>query len=154
MNTPIDNELMKEKYEDKICGQSCLAILEDTTIENIMNQWENFFGEFKGYTSYRDLITFIKNIGYSVKRKKKIESREFIYIARVQWLGNGKKQDKPYYGWNSWYEASCNTHYIIFLPKEGKFYCNGENRWRNILDIESYLKSEGKGVITSILEIR
>ena len=158
---PPDLKEMTEKGKESrgegkqagICGQACLAVLLHQSISQILESWKNQL-EFKGYTGQRDLIKYLKNMGFEVKYKKKIENREASYIARIQWIGEGEKKEKPFYGWNHWTVSSSYTHYIFLAPSKGAFFCNEtEGGWMNILDLEEYLK-ENNGVITSFLEIK
>lgn len=154
MEIPKDNQKMTEEYSiDKggICGQSCLAVLMEKNVSEVLEDWKKYF-EFKGYTPQRDMISYLKQKGYKVKYKKKMGDRNAIYIARVQWIGEGEKKGKPFYGWGHWSEASAHTHHLVLSYSEGRFFCNEENVFIPIMELESYLKHHN-GVITSFLEI-
>ena len=154
--TPEDNELMTEKYKIEkggICGQSCLAVIEKSSIQEVMNNWRKLEMEFKGWSGWRQLSSYLKNRGFSVKQKKKdldFFSPNCFYIARVQWIGEGEKKEKPFYGWGHWAEASSYTHFIV-IENNQKFFCN-ETGWDAISNLQSYLQ-ENNGIITSFLEI-
>jgi len=153
--TPEDNELMTEKYKIEkggICGQSCLAIIEKSSIQEVMDNWRKLDMEFKGWSGWRQLSSYLKNRGFSVKQKNKLDffSPNCFYIARVQWKGEGEKKEKPFYGWGHWSEASAYTHFIVIV-KNQQFFCN-ETGWDSISNLQSYLQ-ENNGLITSYLEV-
>jgi len=153
--TPEDNKLMTEKYKIEkggICGQSCLAVIEKSSIQEVMNNWSKLDMEFKGWSSWRQLSSYLKNRGFSVKQKNKLDffSPDCFYIARVQWKGEGEKKEKPFYGWDHWFQASAYTHFIVIV-KNQQFFCN-ETDWDSISNLQSYLL-ENNGLITSFLEI-
>jgi hypothetical protein len=153
--TPEDNELMTEKYKIEkggICGQSCLAVIEKSSIQEVMDNWRKLDMEFKGWSGWRQLSSYLKNRGFSVKQKNKLDffSQDCFYIARVQWKGDGEKKEKPFYGWGHWSQASAYTHFIVIV-KNQQFFCN-ETGWDSISNLQSYLQ-ENNGLITSFLEI-
>ena len=153
--TPKDNELMTEKYKIEkggICGQSCLAVIEKSSIQEVMDNWNKLDMEFKGWSGWRQLSSYLKNRGFSVKQKNKLDSfsPNASYIARVQWIGEGEKKEKPFYGWGHWSQASAYTHFIVIV-KDQQFFCN-ETGWDSISNLQSYLR-ENNGLITSYLEV-
>lgn len=154
--TPPDNISMTEKFrKDKggICGQACLAVIEDSSIVDVMNTWKELGLEFKGWSGWRQLREYLEKRGYSVKQKNKVETyiSDRLYLARVQWIGEGKKKDKPFYGWGHWAEASSYTHFIIIVGDKA-FFCNEVGGWQSIFRLRGYLR-DNNGLITSYLEI-
>ncbi len=95
---------------------------------------------------------YLEARGYKVKLKRK-ENLEFennsFYILRIQWIGEGNKKDKPFYGWSHWSEATSHTHFIVVYKNQ--FFCNEEGLF-NVNNLNEYL--EDYGVITSAMEIR
>ena len=155
--TPNDVKEMTEKYmidNGGICGQSCLAVIQQTSISQIMKDWKIYFGEFRGWSKWSELSNFLKNKELNVKRVKNIDDKDAFYIARVQWIGEEENKEKPYYGWKSWFEASANTHFIVI--QKNNFFCNEEGLWLPInseeYSLEGYLK-HNQGLITSYLKI-
>lgn len=157
MHTPSDFKEMTEKHKVNgggICGQSCLAVIERSSVNTILENWKDMGLEWKGWSGWKQLREYLEKRTYKVKLKridglKLINSNEVFYILRVQWLGEGKKQEKPFYGWNHWAEASANTHFII--AHLGNFFCNEAGEWFD--DLEFYTR-ENRAVITSAMEVR
>lgn len=154
MKIPKDNNSMRKKYDNKVCGQSCLAVIEGISVKKVLENWIKILGEFKGYSPYKDTRKYLESRGYETKQerfdKNKFWNMEKFFLVRVQWLGNGEKRDKPYYGWGSWYEASNYTHYL--LVHDGKVFCNDKGIF-DFGEMGEYLE-EGNGVITSLISIR
>jgi len=153
MKIPIFNKETKILTKNMCCGQSCLAVIEDRNMKEVFKDWINKFGWY-GYSKYKDVKKYLEERGYIVKRikwaKLEIVNESSFYILRVQWLGNGEKKDKPYFGWSSWFEATSNTHFIVL--KNDKVFCNDEG----IFDYEnlSQYLNKNDGLITSALEVR
>lgn len=150
---PIDCELMTKKYlidKGGICGQSCLAVIEGIPIQNILDNWKKMGIEFKGYSGWRQLREYLEKRGYKVKLLRKDSwgdfNKEDFVICRVQWIGEGDKKDKPFYGWCYWIEASAHTHFIVC--HNNQFFCNETGIFT---DLENYLNTEG--IITSLMRI-
>ncbi len=156
MKIPEDTKQMTEKYlidKGGICGQSCLAVIEGCSIQEVMNTWvEELKMEFKGWSGWKQLRHYLEMSGWVVKQKRwnKIEiiNPEFFYILRIQWIGEGDKKDKPFYGWGHWTEASAHTHFIVV--NKGKFFCNEDGLF-GMEDLSEYLCESG--VVTSAMEI-
>ncbi len=154
MKIPTDVKNMTEKYlidKGGICGQSCLAVIESSTIEQVLLNWKNLGMEFKGWSGWKQLREYLERRSYHIKQLRRdninYEKSKF-YILRIQWIGNGDKKDKPFYGWGHWSEASAHTHFIVVHNE--KFFCNEEG----IFDIEELNKYlDDKGVVTSAMEI-
>ncbi len=152
---PYDNQRLTKKYigEGKgICGISCLAIIEKRTIKNVLRDFD-FKYKFKGYANVKQLRKYLENKGYKVKFINSDSYHNFSklnYIVRIQWLGEGKKQEQPFYGWGHWTEASSHTHFIMIM--NNKFFCNEENKWQSLPRLHRYL-AEGHGIMTSYLEV-
>lgn len=153
---PQDIEKMTEKYKiDKggICGQACLAVIEGSSIQNVLNQWVGFGLEWKGWSGWKQLKEYLEKKGYEVRLKRKnnltFNFKDF-YILRIQWIGKGENKEKPFYGWGHWSEASAYTHFIII--HKAKFFCN-EDGWLSTQEFPDYLKHYN-GVITSGMEIK
>jgi len=149
-----DIEEMTKKYKSEnggICGQACLAVITRSSIRAVLDMWEYQGLVFKGWSGWKQLRKYLEKLGYSVKQinGKFQYNPERYYIARVQWLGDGNKKDKPFYGWNHWSVASAYTHFIII--EKFRFFCN-ETGWDDYSNLRKYL-IENKGVITSYLEI-
>lgn len=150
---PNDYKEQTEIHLEKggCCGQCCLAVIQRIKVKDVFDRWRLHDLEWKGYTSVKQLREYLSKEGYKAKlisTKNKTDFKAPFYILRIQWLGSGKKQEKPFYGYDSWYEASANTHFIV---KEGdNFFCNGSG-WFN--QIDSYLTTETKGIVTSMYEI-
>ena len=145
---------MTEKYlgEGKgICGQSCLAVIERTSIKEILENWEDMGIEFKGYSGWKQLKEYLDRRGWNPKLLRMNNLGTFkpknFYLLRVQWIGDGEKQDKPFYGWGHWSQASANTHFIIV--HQGKIFCN-ETGWFDTNKLEGYL---GNAVVTSAMKV-
>lgn len=157
MKIPIDNKLMTEKYlidKGGICGQACLAVIEGVTIQDVLNNWGYMGLSFKGWSGWKQLRDYLEKKGFNVKLKRKEIVEDFdynkFYILRVQWIGEGDKQNKPFYGWGHWIEASAHTHFIV-IHKE-KLFCNEEGELLLADGLEFYLK-HFNGVVTSAMEI-
>jgi len=152
---PKDVKEMTEKYKiDKggICGQSCLAVIENITIKEVLDNWESLGLEFKGYSGWKQLREYLEKRGHKVKllRMSNLGSfnYNFFYICRVQWLGEKDNKEKPFYGWGHWTEASAHTHFIVI--HQGKFFCNEEG----IFDYHDLGKYLDNAEITSIMEVQ
>lgn len=152
---PTDCELMTEKYKiDKggICGQSCLAVIEETTIQKVLDNWEKLGLEFKGYSGWKQLREYLEKRGFAVKQIKmrdfKVANYNYFYIFRVQWLGERENKEKPFYGWGHWAEASSYTHFIVL--HQGEIFCN-ETGVFGYNELSKYLEN---AVITSAFEIQ
>lgn len=153
---PSDNQELTQKYlgEGKgIYGISCLAIIEKRKVNAILNEFEEKFG-FKGYANVKQLRKYLESKGYEVKFVNRNgwwkPAKGGIYIARIQWLGEGKKKKQPFYGWGHWTEATSHTHFILI--DNLKFFCNEANVWQELDTLPNYLK-EAKGIMTSFLEV-
>ena len=154
---PGDIKHMTQKYGiDKggICGQSCLAIIENTSVQNILDIWEEMGIEFKGWSGWKQLKEYLEKRGFIVKLKRSNNLQTFIpnyfYILRIQWIGERKEKDKPFYGWGHWSEASAHTHFIII--HKGKFFCNVDGLF-DVSILNDYLNNN-EGVVTSGMEIK
>jgi|SRR3990167_452612 len=155
MHIPKDTKEMTEKYKiDKggICGQSCLAVIEEISISDVLQNWKSLGLEFKRYSGWKQLREYLEKRGYKVKLlmvgKLGSFNHDAFYICRVQWLGDGKKQGKPFYGWGHWTEASAYTHFIVI--HKDKFFCNEEGLF-DYHDLKKYLEN---AEITSIMEVK
>lgn len=151
---PKDNDFMTDKYKIErggICGQACLAIIEKSSIKEVMDNWKKLNMEFKGYSGWKQLREYLKKRGFTVKLKRMDNLGEFswkkFYLLRVQWIGEGKKKEKPFYGWGHWCEASAYTHFIVY--HKGKVFCN-ETGWFDYHGLNKYLEN---AVATSAMEI-
>jgi len=156
MEIPIDVKQMTEKYKINkggICGQSCLSVIEGTTIQEVMNNWEKLGLEFKGWSGWKQLREYLEKRNYQVKLKRMSNLGTFnyndFYILRVQWIGEKENQGKPFYGWGHWTEASAHTHFIVV--HKGKFFCNEDGLF-NIRELNKYLNEQA--VITSAMEVK
>jgi hypothetical protein len=161
---PIDCQEVTEKYQTEkggICGQACLAIIEETTIKDIMLEWDKLGFEWTGWSTWKQLQEYLERKEYIVRRRRNniVLNKNYLYIARVQFIGKGGKIDKPFYGWNHWTEATSHTHFIT-IGGNYAFFCNSQCAWLPIKELSEYLNCEGvfecddlKGVITSYLEI-
>lgn len=167
MEIPKDVKMMTEQYKiDKggICGQSCLAVIEGMSIQEVMKSWVDLGLEFKGWSTWKQLREYLERKGYKVKQERfnkyKLWNMDkgIFYIARVQWLGNNElKKEKPFYGYNHWSEASAHTHFIVI--SEDEVFCNEDGLFP-FRKLEDYLKSQVEGdeiilggVITSLLVV-
>lgn len=159
---PQDCKETTEKYlidRGGICGQSCLAVIEKNSIQEVLDNWKDMGIEFKGYSGWKQLREYLEKRGFLVKQKKAKGlcsefKKDYYYILRVQWIGEEEHKEKPYYGWKSWYDASANTHFIVV--HNGKYFCNEEGKWLLIFDEKYSLKGYlifYKGLITSAFEI-
>ena len=155
MEIPKDNQIMTEKFKiDKggICGQSCLAVIENIKVHDVLNNWEKMGLKFKGYSGWKQLRNYLEKRGFDVKLKRMNNLGTFnfnkFYLLRVQWLGEGEKQEKPFYGWGHWTEASSYTHFIII--HRGKVFCN-ETGIFDYHELKKYLEN---AVITFAMEIQ
>ena len=156
MHIPSDNQEMTKKYLKEhggICGQCCLAVIDRGSIEHTLENWQDMGLDWKGWSSWKNLRKYLENRSYNVVLKKRdglklINSDAVFYILRIQWIGEGDKKDKPFYGWGHWAEASSNTHFIV--AHQGHFFCNEVGVW--FKDLDSYF-GENKGVVTSAMEI-
>ncbi len=153
MKIPIDVKEMTEKYlidKGGICGQSCLAVIEETTIKQVLKDWERLGLEFKGWSGWKQLKEYLEKKGYDIKLLRKDGwanfNKEDFVIARVQWIGNREDKEKPFYGWGHWTEASAHTHFIVIHNNE--FFCNEDGIFN---DLDAYLED---AVITSLMRIR
>ena len=152
---PKDIEETTKKYSMEkggICGQSCLAVIENTSVQNILNNWEEMGIVFRGWSGWKQLREYLERRNFVVKQKriKDLEYKEdYFYILRVQWIGGRENKDKPFYGWGHWTVASAHTHFIVV--HNNIFFCNEDGLFK-IQELENYL--EGCGLITSALEIQ
>lgn len=153
MKIPKFNEETRVLTKDMCCGQSCLAVIEDRNMKEVFKDWIDKFGWY-GYSKFKDLRKYLEEKDYIVKlikwNKLEIVDKDSFYILRVQWLGEGEKKDKPFYGWSSWFEASANTHFIIL--KNNKVFCNDSGIF-DYEDLSDYL-DKNNGLITSALEVK
>lgn len=154
MEIPSDTKAMTEKYSvDKggICGQACLAVIEKSTIREVMFNWASLKMEFKGWSGWKQLREYLEKRGHKVKlRKKEIEFEEdAFYILRVQWLGEKDNKEKPFYGWGHWTEASAHTHFIVV--NNGEVFCNEDGIFK-VKFLNGYLAEEA--VVTSVMEVQ
>jgi hypothetical protein len=154
MKIPIDNQEMTEKFKiDKggICGQACLAVIEECSIQQVLDNWANMKLQFKGWSGWKQLKSYLENRGFKVKQIRmkefKIAKTDVYYIFRVQWLGEGKIQEKPFYGYNHWSEASAYTHFILL--HNGQVFCN-ETGIFDYHELSNYLDN---AVLTSAFEV-
>ena len=155
MKIPKDTKLMTKKYlieKGGICGQSCLAVIEKITIREVLYNWVGMGLEWKGWSGWKQLRKYLEVQEFNVKQKRwnKIEilNPKSFYILRIQWIGEGDKKDKPFYGWGHWTEASAHTHFIVI--NKGQFFCNEEGLF-DIDKLSEYLNEEG--LVTSALEV-
>jgi hypothetical protein len=151
MNIPKDNKQMTEKYKIETggcCGQACLAVIEDCSIQEVMNNWKKIGLDFKGYSGWKQLRQYLEKRGFTVKQIKtnKVGFNNF-YIIRVQWLGEKENKEKPFYGWGHWSQASAHTHFIVY--NKGEIFCN-ETGIFDYHKLENYLEN---ATVTSALEI-
>ncbi len=162
MKIPTDTKSMTEKYKINkggICGQSCLAIIEESSIHEVMYDWTALGLEFRGWSGWKQLREYLEKKGFDVKQKRwnklEILHEDYFYILRVQWLGsNPDKLNKPFYGYNHWSEASAHTHFIVVHG--GKVFCNEDGLFE-FDGLSKYLNGEGyfqSGVITSAMRIK
>ena len=153
---PTDNEEMTKHYAknpgEGCCGQAAIAIIEGLTIQEVMNNWESFGLDFKGWSGWKQIKDYLKERGYVVTQKNNLKEYEpcYSYIARVQWLGQGEKKEKPFYGHGHWSKATAHTHFIAILQNK-YFFCN-ETGLSRIKHLSDYLINN-QGVITSHMEI-
>jgi len=152
---PKDVKEMTEKYlidKGGICGQACLAVIENSTIQEVLDNWEKVGLEFKGYSGWKQLREYLEKRGYEVKLLNKSSFRCFNYndfvICRIQWRGSGEKQEKPFYGWGHWTEASAHTHFIVI--HQNKFFCNEDG----LLEVNTFEKYLENAEITSLMRVR
>ncbi len=156
MHIPSDTKEMTEKMRidnGGICGQACLAVIERSSISNVLGNWEDMGLEWKGWSGWKQLKQYLETRSYKVYLKrmkglKLINSDEVFYILRVQWLGERENKEKPFYGYGHWAEASANTHFII--AHKGFYFCNEAGEWFDDLD---YYTTENRAVITSAMEV-
>ena len=154
MKIPSDTKLMTEKYlidKGGICGQACLAMIEGSSIQEVLKNWKEIGLEFKGWSGWKQLREYLEKRNFVVKQKswKKIEIlTDNFYILRIQWIGEGDKIDKPFYGWGHWSEASAHTHFIVV--HKGKCFCNEDGIF-DMDNLSKYLNEEG--LVTSAMEI-
>lgn len=154
MNIPRDYKRMTEKYggENKgICGQSCLAVITNDTIYHVLRDWKAMGLEWKGYSGWNQLKSFLKKRGFEIKQVngEPDYSMADFHIARIQWIGDGENKEKPFYGWGHWSEASANTHFIV-MDKES-FFCN-EYGYFKLHELGQWLDNYG-ACITSHLAV-
>ena len=154
--TPQDTEQMTKKMRIEkggICGQACLAVIEKSSIKCVLDNWKSMGLEFKGWSGWKQLREYLEKRNYQVKLKRMSNlgtfNYNYFYILRVQWLGEGTKKEKPFYGYGHWAEASANTHFIIV--HQGNIFCNEAGGWFDDLD---YYVRENNAVITSAMEIK
>jgi len=156
MEIPVDCKEMTEKYHidnGGICGQSCLAVIENISIQEVLDNWKKLGIEFKGYSGWKQLRDYLKKRGFIVKQRRmsflNLISNNNFYILRVQWIGEMENKEKPFYGWSFWTEASANTHFILVMDL--KVFCN-ETGIFEYSHLFNYL-AENNGIITSMLEV-
>ena len=151
---PNDVFEMTEKFKiDKggICGQSCLAFIENSTIGQVLANWDALGMEFKGWSGWKQLREYLEKRGYEVKQLRRdnlhYEWKKF-YILRIQWLGEKENKEKPFYGYGHWSEASAHTHFVVV--HKGSFFCN-EDGLLGLNRLKEYLSDDA--VITSAMGI-
>ncbi len=155
MKIPNDCKQMTEKYlidKGGICGQACLAVIESTSIREVMFNWASMKMEFKGYSGWKQLREYLEKQGYEIKLLNKNNfgdfNKEDFVLCRVQWIGDKENKEKPFYGWGHWTEASANTHFIVI--NQNKFFCNEDGLFP-INKLEEYLRD---AIITSMMRIK
>jgi len=153
--TPPDNEeqtIYHLTQNQGICGQACLAVITRNTIQAVLDMWKYQGMEFKGWSGWKQLRQYLETLGFKVKQingTMHYDSKK-LYIARIQWLGEGEKQEKPFYGWGHWSEATSYTHFIVI--ENFHFFCN-ETGWNDFpTGFKLYLE-QNKGIVTSYMEI-
>lgn len=153
--TPPDNKEVTKKYLDQgegICGKACLAVITRNSIRSVIDQWKIQFGEFKAWSGWKQLRQYLEAHGFTVKQINILAgyNPKKSYIARIQWLGNGNRREKPFYGWNHWTEATSHTHFVVV--ENFKFFCN-ETGWGDFPNgFQDYLKGN-MGQVTSYMEV-
>lgn len=134
------------------CAQACIAVVQRITIKEVFKRWEKHGLEWKGHTPVSQLRKYMDKEGYYTKlitTKNKTDFLSPYYLIRIQWIGNGEKKEKPFFGYSHWTIASSNTHYV--LRQGDRFFCN-ETGWFE--DIDQYLSNNQPiGQVTSIIEI-
>ena len=155
MQIPQDVEKMTEKYlidKGGICGQACLAVIEESTIQEVLKNWGYLGMAFKGWSGWKQLREYLEKRGHNVKLLNKNQWGEFdkgdFVICRVQWIGEKENKEKPFYGWGHWTEASAHTHFIVI--HQNQFFCNEDGLFE-IKDLEEYLNG---AKITSMMKCR
>ncbi len=153
---PQDVEMMTEKYMiDKggICGQACLAMIEQSTISEVMKNWNELGLEFKGWSGWNQLKDYLKKRGFTVTQRNQLKSynKDCYYIARIQFIGDKNiNKHPPFYGWGHWSLASAHTHFITIIHNEW-FFCNEDGLF-TIDHLQPYLE-HCDAIITSHMEI-
>ena len=150
--TPLDNPIYRHKYEAEgkgSCGVAVVAIILQKSCREVLEIWNSY----KGFAPTKDIRRILKGFGYTLKQRNgkkscdgKVFTDWFPLIVRIQWLSDGKG---PYHTYDSWVEASCNTHLI--LVDGNYFYCNSEG-WIPMKILPAYLKINN-GYITSFYEV-
>jgi hypothetical protein len=146
---PPDNQRLRDTFEANgggICGVAVLAALKRTTVSDILQDWK----DYPGHAPMKDMRRMLNKYGYNVVQRNGRKARNInlppdtVAICRVQWLGG---DGGSFHGYNSWVEASRNTHCILI--EGSQVYCNVEG-WFPKSKLPGYLK---EGYITSYLEV-
>lgn len=153
--TPPDGEEQTKlhlKEKGGCCGQACIAVVQRLPIKEVFERWQRHNLEWKGHTTIKQFREYMDKEGYDTKlitTKNGTNWKAPFYFIRIQWLGEGDKKEKPFYGHPHWTIASAYTHFVL---REGnRFFCN-ENGWFDAID--QYLEcEEPKGTVTSVYEI-
>ena len=85
MKIPSDTKLMTEKYlidKGGICGQACLAMIEGSSIQEVLKNWKEIGLEFKGWSGWKQLREYLEKRNFVVKQKvgRKLKSLLIIFI--------------------------------------------------------------------------
>lgn len=158
---PPDNEHYLRKWRDigGVCGPSCIAVLERTSIEAILNRWLGVgLNAFRGFTPIAELKSMLTKEGYSWRYVRGGKAKTFpvpsgdFAIVRIQWL----QEDGTEYYWRA---AGAHTHYVLMERREGDWdiaagwwvFCNTD-LWfpAQGARAQDYLKP---GFVSSYLEI-
>ena len=125
---PPDNQEMASKYEEVggTCGPSAIAVLERTTVEQVISKWRGVGPQaFRGFAPIREIKETLSALGYHFLYKKGHKAREWpksmtnTAIVRIQWL----KEDGTEYYWKA---AGAHTHYVLMQRINGEWwvFCN------------------------------
>lgn len=143
---PKDNKELREQYEPDggVCGPACIAVMQHMTVAEVIEKWPV---PYPGHSQVRHLKEAARRCGLKLKQRGAGKSDDVpadYAIARVQWLGPHQSE---WHGWTSFWEATCNTHFIVMQGK--KVWCNSDG-WFDRSRLPKYLED---GYITSYMEV-
>ena len=152
---PPDNDEQRIKHERMpnrrgTCGPSCIAVLEHTTVQSILDHWAPTWRGFAPIAEVKDVLSAY---GYVYTYVRAHKAKTFptpttdIAIMRIQWL----KEDGTEYYWRA---AGSHTHYVLMRKVNGVWFVfSNSEGWFEKDEMFGRKYLEGRGYVSSYLEI-